>query len=371
MMIHSSEVERALAVGRDLQAWWADVEAGKQAVQRFELAPAFPGGDAVSGFFGEARAGGTTDPYMGYVADYFFDFAGGTPAEVPHTTAWLTDQVEEFALRYWLRTDAWALPAPYTQIDRPPAPSLLTFLDMNATATQDMLGTTNVLRTYKRRQDGHLGEFGVFGVFPRASAHAIVDLRELDTLYAWITLERAARGLAVTLAVPWSSQLSLAMPLAESSVMALDAAAVVRQRRPSPGVLGEFGACLCPVPPSGSGLPPSGVDGLQTGLRRQTLRVLDTGEVRLRTVTIMQRCTSTLGRFADAGAVARALQAFLLLKRSVSAALTAEQVERQVLTAHAIHLRDTLLGTRDVWQQVGDWLDAPSIPGWIAKGKHA
>lgn len=367
MTILSSDVERALAVGRDLQAWWADVEAGRQAVERFELAPAFPGGDAVSGFFGEARAGGTTDPYMGYVADYFFDFAGGTPAEVAHTAAWLTDQVEEFALRYWLRADAWALPAPYTQIDRPPAPSLLKFLDMNATATQDMLGTTNVLRTYKRRQDGPLGEVGVF---PRASAHAIVDLRELDTLYAWITLERAARGLAVTLAVPWSSQLSLAMPLAESSVMALDATVVVRRRRPSPGVLGEFGACLCPVPTLGSGLRPAGVDSLQTGLRLQTLRVLDTGEVRLRTMTIMQRCTSTLGRFADAGAVARTLQAFLMLKRSVSAALTAEQVERQVLAAHAIHLRDTLLGTRDVWQQVGDWLDASSIPGWIAKGKH-
>lgn len=360
----AADIERALAAGHALRSWWAEVDAGKQAVERFELLPAFPGGDAVRGFFGEARAGGTTDSYMGYVADYFFDLAGGTPGEVPETVGWLTDQVEEFALRYWLRTDALALPEPYAQID--PLPQRLwRFFDLNAPVPRDLVGMTNVLRSFKRRSDGRVGEF------PATSAREIVDLRELDTQYEWITLERAERGSHVTLALPRFSDLSLWVPLAGSITIALNAEMIVRQRRPRPGILGEFGAGLCPVPPAGSSREPSGLDKLQTGLRLQTLRVLNTGEVRLRTVTIMRRCTGTLGRFADASAFARTAQALTTLKRAATPAATAEQVERHLLCAHAIYLRDTLLGTRHVWEQVGDWLDPSSIPLWIVKGRHA
>src|SRR5262249_24055688 len=72
----ATDVERAIAIGRDLNAWWTDVEAGRASVERFVLAPGFPGGDAVRGFFGDAREGGATERYMGYSSDYFFDLAG-------------------------------------------------------------------------------------------------------------------------------------------------------------------------------------------------------------------------------------------------------------------------------------------------------
>jgi len=364
MTIAEPDVEHALAAGRDLQAWWTDVEAGKQSVERFELLPAFPGGNAVRGFFGDARAGGATDPYMGYSADYFFDLGGGATADGPQTAAWLTDQVEEFALRYWLRTDAWALPQPYPQVDPPTPPAWLKFLDLNPSSKHDLVGMTNLLRTYKQRANGATGRF------PDAVARAIVDLRELESTYEWITMERRARGLHVTIALPWGSGLSLSMPLALSEVQAMHADLTVRRRNPTPDILGEFGQAFCPVPPTGTATQADRLDSLQTGLRLQTLRVRANGEVRLKIVTIARRCPGAIRRFADVSALTRTAQALLTMSRSAGPAPTSEQVEQHLLSTHAIHLRDTLLGTRTVWQQVTDWCDPAAIPAWIVEGRH-
>jgi hypothetical protein len=318
----SADVERALAIGRDLSSWWTDVEAGLESVERFVLAPGFPGGDAVRGFFGDVRAGGSAERYMGYASDYFFDLAGGTAADRPEAAAWLVNQAEEFALRYWLRAEAWALPEPYVDMPRPVAPELA--------------GFTNLMQAFKTRADGAVGRF------PDAIARAIVDLRELETRYEWITLRRSARDLHVSLAVPGSSTLSVSAPLAASSTLALHADLTVRRRLPGPGIIGEFGAGFCPVPPAGLQSLVGDFGFLQTGLRRQTLRVYDTGEMRLRAVTIMRRWTAPL-----------------------------ESVAKRLLRAHATHLRDQLLGTRDIWQQVSNWLDASSIPGWLLQDTHA
>ena len=377
MMLPATDVEGAVATGRDLHEWWTDVEAGKTPVERFDLLPAFPGGGAVRGFFGTVRAGGTTNPYMGYSADYFFDFGGGTQVSGPRAAEWLTDQVEEFALRYWLRADAFALPQPYGQVDPPAPPPWLAFLDLNPSSQHDLVGLTNVMRSYKRRADGAIGQF------PDAIARAIVDLRELETTYEWITIERLAQGLSVALALPGAtralsgltgpgSSLSVSLPLAASLVLATHADLTVRVRNPIAGVLGEFGVALCAVPPSDTATGGADqIDSLQTGLRFQTLRVLETGEIWLKTVTIMRRCTDTLGRFAEMSALSGTARALVAMSSPVNPAPTPVQVEKHVLCAHAIHLRDTLLGTRGVWQQVPDWLSPSSIPEWVVAGKDA
>ena len=114
-MTSSTEVDRALQAGRELKAWWAGVESGQHSVDHCELVQAFPGGDAVTGFFGEAHVGGKTVPLMGYTGDYFFDLARTASASAD-TATWMAGQVEEFSLGYWLRTEAWALPQPYPSL---------------------------------------------------------------------------------------------------------------------------------------------------------------------------------------------------------------------------------------------------------------
>jgi hypothetical protein len=45
-----------------------------------------------------------------------------------------------------------------------------------------------------------------------------------------------------------------------------------------------------------------------------------------------------------------------------------EHFEKQILAQDAIGLRDSLLGTRQTWMQVSNWLDKATIPDWIAAG---
>ena len=364
MTIPGANVERAIAEGRDLLTWWTGVEAGTHSLDRFDLVPAFPGGDAVRGFFADVRAGGGTNPYMGYSADYFFDLGGGAEIDAPHTAAWLTDQVEQFALRYWLRADAWALPQPYPLVDPPTPPPWLKFLDVNPSSKPDLVGMANVMRTFKRRADRTTGQF------TDAVGREIVDLRELETTYEWITMERLAQGLHVTVALPWGSGLSVSTPLASSEILAMHADLTIRRRKPESAVLGEFGQAFCPVPPAGTVPQSDRLDILQSGLRVQTLRVRNTGEVRLITVTILRRCAGALQPFSDWSALTRTTRALLTMSRPAGPAPTPEQMERHLLCSHAIHLRDTLLGTRNVWQQVPDWCDSAAIPAWIVEGRR-
>ena len=319
-MTLSTDVESAIATGRDLHAWWTDVEAGRATVERFVIAPGFPGGDAVSGFFGDVHVGGTTGRYMGYDAEYFFDRAGHTPPKARQAAQWLVDQTKMFALRYWLRAEAWALPEPYEKISRP--------------ADRDLAGYLNLMQAFKSRVDGAVGQF------PEAVARAVIDLRELETTYEWITLSRSGSDLRVSLAVPGSARLSISAPFATSSTIALHADLTVNRRLPAPGIA-EFGAGFSPVPPAGVRSLVRNFDFLQTGLRLQTLRVHDDGQITLRTVTIMQRVTAPLDYFV-----------------------------KPLLCEHATLLRDKLLGTRCVWQQASNWLDESSIPLWLRKGTH-
>ena len=320
MVTSSADVERAIAIGRELKLWWMRVDAGRVNVERFQVAPEFQGGRAVSGFFGAVHTGGNTHDYMGYESEYFFDLAGHTPAEARQAAPWLVDQAEMFALRYWLRAEAWALPEPYEKISRP--------------ADRDLAGYLNLMQAFKSRVDGAVGQF------PEAVARAVIDLRELETTYEWITLSRSGSDLRVSLAVPGSARLSISAPFATSSTIALHADLTVNRRLPAPGIA-EFGAGFSPVPPAGVRSLVRNFDFLQTGLRLQTLRVYVDGQITLRTVTIMRRVPAPL-----------------------------EYLVKPLLCEHATLLRDKLLGTRCVWQQASNWLDESSIPRWLRKGTH-
>src|SRR5262249_12416456 len=64
---------------------------------------------------------------------------------------------------------------------------------------------------------------------------------------------------------------------------------IVNQAKPDAGILAEFGAGFGLVKDPVQGVIAFGLDTVQPGLQLQFLRVLDSGEVRLRTVTILAR----------------------------------------------------------------------------------
>jgi hypothetical protein len=241
-------------------------------------------------------------------------------------------------------------------------PPLLKALSLSPPADPELAGLANVQRAYKLRGTGQTGEF------PASDARAIIDLRELESLYEWITVERLPLDFSLTWAVG-DSGLSLTLALPIAGHLALSSDLTVRQRHPSPGVIGEFGAGLATM--NVPGRIAIGPANSQPGLRLQTLRVLDTAEVRLRTVTIMPRRSGLLKFFLDPVAWGRDAADWMTLGMSARflSEATPGQVERYLLSAHAIKLRDALLGTRAAWQQVRDWLDPAGIPKWIEKGK--
>ena len=67
---------------------------------------------------------------MGDVGDYFFDGPSVPADKTAEGAAWIATQIEEFALHYWLRSQAWAEPQPYPELDRLQPPFFLRAFDL-------------------------------------------------------------------------------------------------------------------------------------------------------------------------------------------------------------------------------------------------
>lgn len=401
----AAEVETALAQALDLKAWWARVEAGLEAVERFELYPLTPAAEPVWGFFGEAPVQGGTIPVMGDVVDTFFDQPRVSPAEQAQAARWMVGQVEEFALRYWLRAEASALPEPYPELGHgDPAPFLAPF-SLCFPADQQFAGAGNLQQLYKLRAGGEVGRFP-----PRERA-AIVDLRELGTTYDWITLDTRLFSFNITLGGVGDDAPSLVVPLRTVAHAVTSTALGENRRAPEPGTLGVFGPGFGLMRAQDPGVLAVSPDMIQPGLRLQLLRVLETGEVRFRGVMIVPRPervvnfsllapdlflgvadAMTLGaarRWAQP--VRRALEGTSLPNAGFDPVLTSiqllnlltgnraatelciskEQVEKEILGKDAVGMQQITLAARQNWLQVPDWLDGDAIPPWVARGEVA
>jgi hypothetical protein len=395
-----AQIETALAQAQDLKTWWGEVEAGKAPAERFQLSPAYPGMAPTWGFFGEAPVQGQTVPVMGDVGDYFFDRPRVPGAGEERAAEWMVGQVEEFALRYWLRVQAWALPLPYPELGHLPAPTYLQLLSLCYPAgPPELSGMGSVQRYYKLRAGGRTGEF------PVADRRAIVDLRDLGSIYDWITLDTRLFDFDLNVSVGGEYSLALAVPLGITVHTVMSADLIVNQRQPSPGTRGTFGIGFGMMRDPAGGVIAYGPGKVQPGLGLQYLRVLDSGEVRLRVVTIMARPDKVLNVSLDPidwgreAADLMTLGAARRFTRPIEQALgrlpmrgigfdpllgsvrllnlatggraadglciSKEHIEKEIVAKDAVTLRHALLGTRQTWLQVPDWLDPAAIPRWV------
>jgi hypothetical protein len=397
------EIEAALAQARDLKAWWARVEAGSEKVERFELFPARPGSEPVWGFFGEALVQGRNLPVMAEVADDFFDQPRVPPAEQRQAARWMLEQVEEFALRYWLRTQAAAVPEPYPEMGQGKPAPFLSGLSLCFPADQEYFGLRNLQRLFKLRAGGHVGEF------PREVRTAIADLRRLEAEYDWITLDTTGFNFNLTIGSAHDEAPSFVLPLTVKVCSATSAELIVNRHLPCRGTLGAFGPGLGLISAADRGAFSVAPDLIRPGLRLQSLRVLESGEVRWRGVAIMprpQRIASfsppdlllgaadlmTLGAtrrwtqplkqalarlpvpdfgFDPVLGPIRLLNLMTGNRAADELCISQEQVEKEILAKQAQAMRQGALGSRHVWLQVPDWLDRAALPGWVVGGEGA
>lgn len=398
---HSADAESALKGALALKSWWASVENGSTPVDFFELVAEYPGASAARGFFAEVQINGEQVPVMGHTGDYFFDRTQGTSDEIAENAGAMVDQAREFALGYWLRVQAWAQPQPYPELGRLQPPVLLRGLSMAPPLDPELSGMANLLRHYKLRETGEVGWF------PRESAQAIIDVRELQDKYEWITIARSLLNFDLSLSFGPDQSLSLSAPLNTVMHLVLSSGLTVNELAPGPGTLGVFGTGCAFMAQTGTAPVAFGPDRLSPGLQLAVLRVLESGEIRLQTVTIMARPTKILSLSLDPNdwvvqaadrvsfgtashLIKPVLEAFnkvsetswgfdpasgtrKFLNRLMGSAgpetiPEQEHFERQILLKQAVESRTALLGTRLTWMQIPDWTDKAVIPAWVQNG---
>lgn len=385
-----AEIEAALVEARDLAVWWERSE--KRMLSRaagfdsFELLPAAPeaGLKPTIGFFADASVGGKPVPVMGQVTDAFFDRPMVRAADKKEAPERFRAQAQEFALHYWLRNQVDVLPEPLPELGRPALPPYLELFSWSPSLDLELQGVNHVQKSFKTAS-------GELGTFPESEALRIVDLRQLGPRYKWVQLNRQLLSFDLTLTA--GSQLSLIIPLRRTVPVVMDAQLAINRTHPAPGVLGEYGVgfarIACPA-----GLLRFGPDKDQPGLDLQFLRILDSGEIRLRSVTIVAVPAKLLDvswnplrwslgavDFFSLGmtrAITRPVREALdqlpgvpldLLKAlSDLPAGSKREFLQEILAQEASRNLRTLLATRQVWMTGSDWLNPLSLPPWIHAG---
>lgn len=400
-----ADVETALAQARDLRVWWSRVEAGTERIERFALYPAVPGSEPVWGFFGEAPVQGRNVPVMGDVVDDFFDQPRVPPAQQRQAARWMLEQVEEFALHYWLRAEASAQPEPYPELGHAQAAPYLSWLSLCFPQDQEFSGARNLQHLFKLRASGQIG------AFPLRNRTAVIDLRELDRTYEWITLDTTDFDFNITIGGASDEAPSLVIPLTTTVHCVMSADLIVNQRAPAAGTLAAFGPGCGLISAARRGVLSIAPEMIRPGLRLQSLRVLETGEVRFRGVMIMPRperiasfsvlapdvwlgaldfmtlgatrgVTQPLKRALDRlpvpdirfDPVLSSVQLLNLLtcnRAATELCISQEQIEKEILAKDSLGMRREALGSRQTWLQVPDWLDSAAIPEWVVRGEIA
>lgn len=259
----------------------------------------------------------------------------------------------------------------------------------------------NYQRTFKLRDGGHVGHFC------EDHATAVVDLNQLLTRYQWITLDRSLLDFDLALGTTGDNSVTFSVPLRAIMSLILSSDLVIREHNPDSETLGRFGYAAALARNPAKGVIAIGQDEIRPGLEYQTLRVLKTGEVRLQLTTILARPDKILNLSYDpvewaaemadrltggttkpvtepikhamkgmsnggmrVDPVFGPLSMFggMLAAAAKSIGVEKEHFEKQILAQAAIGIRDSLLGTRQTWMQVSDWLDKTKIPDWIAAG---
>jgi hypothetical protein len=232
-----------------------------------------------------------------------------------------------------------------------------------------------------------------------------IDLREIGPIYKWVVFKIRFFDFVFQRPLTTADGPRIDIPVTLDTYVVIDSRFVINRENPEPGVIGEygFGTPVVPVPDPES-LLAYGPGQLSTAFQFITFRVLDSGEVRVRTLLVANRPTRllnfrpldfsldladglTLGLFSPLlQGLRQALDrlglppvpllfTFVNLVNTLTGGLAAyqwcvsrEQIYREVMATHYFSLENLVYQSLSVWNSVGDWLDEASLPQWIREG---
>lgn len=396
-------VDAALERGRQLHAWWREVDRGGDYAERFEIVTTSTRPDDGFGFFDVAPIDGRPLRVMGDVQDLFYD-RPKSPGRTAEAAEWSRRQVRAFALGYFLRIADFRRPEPFTLYRSPELPPALRPLSWCPDPPSGLAGF-GYSQLYYRLRDGEIGEF------PPGERSAVVDLRTAWDVYDWIVLEVRIFDFELRYRPFGPESPAMVVPLTERQLVVMTRDFVADETGPEDGVLGRYGFGYAVVEdPSQRSVLAYGPGHFQTGFQRFTFEVSESGAVRLRLAFVVNRPERLVrltpnpfawgSAFADTlslGAFSRWLGPAGALGRSVAAGpgesgfdpittgiealnwlsgdqarqdlcISLQRLERLMLLQHYRQNHELVGGSLLTFRQIPDWLDEDRLPRWVVSG---
>jgi hypothetical protein len=395
-----ANVDRCLAAGIAIKDWWRVADATGGISDRFELTTVFNRPDTSYSFFATVPLPSGPLPVMGDVPFVFYDQPKGR-----ELGRW-DREVEEFALRYFMRISSFRLPQTVTSENPPSLPFPLDELSWcpKGYVTKEGFGYQQLY--YKLRGSGEIGRF------PEAESYAIVDQRELATRYEWIVAQVEIFNFRLSFPFdPDRPQLTLP-PSKKLQYIIFSNAFVLDEINPAPGVLGRFQFGYAMLEPlHDDSVLVYGPGHFAAGFQLFTFTVAADGTIKVRMPFVVNRPTSILNISLDpldwgfyaaqlltCGRADRLLEPlhaaldslpfrpggfdpvftgidlvnlFTLGLAGRLLCISKDQLEKFFLVYHFEQYYTMITGSLLTWRQVPDWLDPTTIPLWVKTGRSS
>jgi hypothetical protein len=387
-------VERTLADGLALARWWEEKDRCDDYAERFDVVRDYADAGRSFGFFDTAVIGNGDLPVMGVVQDTFFDRQKMAPGET------IRNQMREFIFRYFLRVSHLYQPEPAPEAEPAPLGRLQRVLSWLPEGNERRVGSGCEPLYYKRRDSGEIGKF----VGDERSA--VIDLRDIGTVYDWILIKVDVFDFGLSFAPFGAEAPTLQMPIKDPTYVVIGPPFIKNQENPEPGVLGQygFGYAFVPYSPDGPGVIAYGPGHFTAAIQNVDFTIVSDGEIRVRTAFVVNRPGKIAQvdidpidwsfRFADMltfGIASRVMapvktvadtlplrvsgldpiSTYIWMANTVTGGMAATRLgysksvlEKRMLVQHFLQNYEMLRSSLLVWRTVPDWTDDATLPAF-------
>jgi hypothetical protein len=391
-------VERTLADGMELARWWEEKDRLDDYAERFDVVREYNDSGRNFGFFDTAVVANAPLPVMGIVQEMFYDRQKMAKGDA------IRNQMKEFVLKYFMRVSHLRQPHAAPAGEPAPLGALPRAFSWLPDDGERRVGFGYQQLYYKRRDSAKIGKF----VGDEQSA--IVDLRDIGTVYDWILLKVDIFDFNLSFAPFGAEAPRLQMPMKESTYLVLGPPFVKNQDDPAPGVLGQygFGYAFVPYAPGGPGVIAYGPGHFAAAIQNVDFKVMADGEIRVRAAFVVNRPNQIANvdidpidwgfRLADMltfGTASRVMapmkaiadtlplrvsgvdpiSTYIWMANTVTGGLAAKRLghsktvlEKRMLVQHFMQHYEMLTSSLLVWRMVADWTDGERLPAFCREG---
>jgi hypothetical protein len=388
--------EQTLANGSELLRWWRRKDRTGDYADRFDVVREYASGDRSFGFFDCAPVGGSDVPVMGMVQEMFYDRQKLASGEA------IRAQLKEFILRYFMRVSQMRQPGALAEDGRQPR-SFVRALSWLPEDSEHRVGFGYQQLYYKRHGTGAIGKFA------EADQFAIVDLRDIGTVYDWILLKVNIFDFNLSFSPFGGDVFKFQVPLKESNYLVLGPSFLTNQDDPEPGVLGHYGYgyAFLPYAPD-PGMLAYGPGHFAAAIQTVDFTVRASGEIRVRAAFVVNRPDkiakvdiapldwgfqlADMMTFNMASKVMSPLKAmadhlplrvdgldpiaaYIWLANTLTGGMAERQLgisklvlEKRMLVQHFMQHYEMLINSLLVWRTIADWTDHEHLPDYCRLG---